>query len=149
MDASAGVWTVIYPPASPRPARSQDDAVVLRGDFYGARVLALSNLGWVGQRALLARQIDLRAEIIIASIPPGGEALSDSLLTAVHPALIIMDDGEPGSAVHAPDALRLRLEARRERVIWFHETGSIKLEFKPGRWKAVSADGRELARQAK
>ena len=148
-DAHAGPWAVLYPPAAPRPARSQDDAVVLRGDFNGARVLALSNLGWVGQRALLARQIDLHVDILIASIPSGGEAVSDSLLTAVHPALIILDDGEPGSAMHAPEALRSRLEARHECVIWFHETGSIKLEFKPGLWKAVSADGREVARQSK
>jgi len=145
-NAPAGPWTVLHPLATPRPARSQDDAVVLRGEFSGAKVLSLSALGWAGQRALLARKIDLRADMIIASVPPGGEALGDPLLDAIHSSLIVIMDGEPGSAIHAPEALRSRLETRRERLIWSHETGSIKFEFTPNSWKALSADGRELAR---
>jgi competence protein ComEC len=141
----AGGWEVLYPPAAPRPARAEDDAVVLRGEFYGTRVLLISNLGWAGQRGFLERNKNPRADVLIGALTPGGETLGDSLLNAVKPDLIIVDDGEPGSAMHAPDELRSRLGSRRGRALWFHETGSIKLEFKPGGWTAVSAQNHELA----
>jgi ComEC/Rec2-related protein len=146
--AQAGVWRVVYPPEGNRAARAEDDAVVLLGDLNRARVLLLSNLGRAGQHALLGRSENLAADILVAAVSAGGDSVIDSLLDAARPSLVVIVDGEPGSAQRAPEALRERFQSRAQAVLWTHETGSVQFKFAPGRWRALSADGRELARGA-
>ena len=67
---------------------------MLLGNFSGARVLLLSDLGRDGQSALLARTNDLRADIVIAGLPNEGEPLCDALLDAIQPKVIVIADSE-------------------------------------------------------
>ena len=74
--------------------RADDNALVLLGDFSGAKILLLSDLGRAGQSALLARTNDLRADIVIAGLPDEGEPLGDALLDAIQPKVIVIADSE-------------------------------------------------------
>ena len=84
----------MHPDAADDFAHADDAALVLLGNFYGTRVLLLSDLGRDGQSALLARTNDLRADIVIAGLPDEGEPLCDALLDAVQPKVIVVADSE-------------------------------------------------------
>jgi hypothetical protein len=106
----------------------------------------LSNLGREGQRAFLENNEEPRANLLVISIPPGSPPPLDALLRAIQPDEIMVDDGEPGAGFRAPESWHSQLRAWAGRTLWFHDTGSIKLEFKPGGWAAFAADHTELAR---
>src|SRR6185437_1632734 len=59
-------WTVLYPPRTNHFPRADDNAMVLRGEFLGTRLLLLSNLGRAGQSELVGHSSDLRADIVVA-----------------------------------------------------------------------------------
>src|SRR5205085_7202420 len=57
-----GVWTVLHPDPADHFPQADDNAVVLYGTINGARVLLLSDLGRLGQNALIEREPDLRTD---------------------------------------------------------------------------------------
>jgi hypothetical protein len=79
---TAGCWQVFWPAATNNFPRADDNALVLLGNFRGARILLLSDLSRTGQDALLSRTNDLRADIVVAGLPNEGEPLCDALLGA-------------------------------------------------------------------
>ena len=66
---AAGCWRVLHPDATNDFTRADDSAAVLLGNFPGAKILLLSDLGRAGQSALLSRTNDLHADIVIAGLP--------------------------------------------------------------------------------
>ncbi len=110
-DTLAG-WKVLHPEATDHFAQGDDNVVVLRGEFHGARILLLSDLGKLGQRSLLEREKDLRADIVIAGLPTQGEPLNEALLDAIQPRVIIIQDSEYPANRRASRALRERLAQR-------------------------------------
>ena len=99
---------------------------MLFGNFYGARVLLLSDLGRAGQSALLSRTNDLRADMVIAGLPDEGEPLCDALLDAVQPKVIVVADSEFPATRRASPKLRARLEQREIPVIYTRTAGAVK-----------------------
>src|SRR6185436_4037179 len=81
-------WSVLYPRADDKLPRADDKALVLRGDIRGTRVLLLPDLGSAGQEALIERNIDLRSDIVVSSVPDSGEPLTDPLLDHILPRAI-------------------------------------------------------------
>ncbi len=81
----AGCWKVLFPAATDDFSKSDDAALVLRGNFHGAKILLLDDLSRAGQSDLLGRTNDLRADIVIAGLPTEGEPLCDALIDAVQP----------------------------------------------------------------
>lgn len=136
-------WQVLHPTTDDHFAQADDSALVLRGDFSGATVLLLSDLGRPGQEALLKRGANLRADIVVTGLPERGEPISDALLDAVQPRLIIVADSEFPATKRASKALQTRLEQRGTPVIYTRETGAVALSLRNGRWQAV-ADGIRL-----
>src|SRR5207244_3306749 len=61
-----GSWQVLHPSAEDHFSQADDNALVLRGELRGTRVLLLSTLGKAGQNALASREPSLRAEIVVA-----------------------------------------------------------------------------------
>ena len=110
-DTFAG-WTVLHPEGTEKFPQADDNALVLRGEFTVTRVLLLSDLGKPGQRALLASGQDLRADIVVAGMPAQGEPLSDALLDAVKPRVIVVQDSDYPAQRRATEALRERLNQR-------------------------------------
>jgi len=138
-----GAWHVLHPREQDRFARADDAAIVLRGEVAGVRVLLLNDLGRPGQEALLRRTpaADLRADLVVAGLPVEGEPLSEGLLDAVQPKLIVLADNEHPATRRAPARLRERLAQRGVPLLCTRE-GAVLLDLHAGSWTARRADGR-------
>ncbi len=143
-DSLAG-WAVLHPAAADHFTQGDDNVVVLRGEFQGTRILLLSDLGKLGQRALLEREKDLRADIVIAGPPTQGEPLNDALLEAIHPRVIVIQDIEFPASRRASRALRDRLAQRHVPVFYTITSGSLSLRINPHGWELRTAEGQHLA----
>jgi ComEC/Rec2-related protein len=141
----AGGWRVLHPGAGESFAHADDAALVLRGNFYGTRVLLLSDLGRNGQSALLAHTNDLRADIVIAGLPDGGEPLCDALLEAVQPKAIVIADSEFPATRRASRELKQRLSERNVPVIYTRTAGAVKIVTRPDGWELQTMNGQTFA----
>ena len=142
-DRMAG-WEILHPAATDKFERADDNALVLRGEFHKLRVLLLSELGAAGQRALLARGGDLRADIVVAGLPEQGEPLSDDLLTAIQPRVIVLSDADFPASKRVKPALPARLSRNGATVLRLTETGTLTLRFKPDSFEVLTTEGRSL-----
>ena len=89
--------------------------------------MLLSDLGRDGQEELLGRGVDLKADVVVAGLPDRGEPLSDALLEAVEPRLIIVADSEFPATRRAPWGLRERLRRHGIPVVYGREAGAMTL----------------------
>ena len=137
-------WAVLHPEGTDRFAQADDNAIVLRGDLRGTRVLLLSDLGKPGQNALLEREPDLRAEIVVSGIPTQTQPLADSLLDTIQPRLIVISDSIYPATARASRNLRERLKARNIPVLFTSETGAVTILFGENKWEIQSASGRSI-----
>ncbi len=129
-----GPWTILHPEPADRFPQADDNALVLRGEIQGTRVLLLSDLGKPGQNALVQRTPDLRADIVIAGLPAQTEPLADALLDAIQPRLIIIADSTYPATGRASPPLRERVGHRQIPVLYTRETGAVTLAFRRGGW---------------
>jgi competence protein ComEC len=134
-------WTVLSPATTNPFPHADDNTLVLRGEFRGTRILLLSNLGGPGQEALLERNADLRADIVVAGLPEENEPIKDALLEAIRPRHIIIADSKLPAKRRASRALRERLEKRGVPVLCTSEMGAVKISIRRNGWEAVTADG--------
>ena len=142
-DSFAG-WQVLHPEREDGFGQAADNALVLRSELGGRRVLLLSDLGPSGQAALLARERDLQADLVVAGLPGQGEALSDDLLRAIKPRLILVTDDERPLSARAGDALKKRLQACGAEVLYTSELGAVTLALRPDRLRVESVKHGEL-----
>jgi competence protein ComEC len=142
--AVTGCWQVLHPGAGSNFPRADDNALVLRGDYSGARILLLSDLGRDGQGALLDRTNDLRADIVIAGLPDAGEPLGDALLAAIQPRVIVIADSELPATRRAGSELKERLAGRNVPVIYTRTTGAVTILARPDDWELRTMDGQEF-----
>ena len=136
-----GSWTVLHPADSDRFGRADDGALVFSGTFSGSRVLLLSDLGRTGQDVLLERTPDLRADIVVTGLPSQGEPLSEALLDAIQPRLIVVADSEYPASERATTKLKDRLAQRNTPVIYTRAAGAVTIEFTRSGWEARAMDG--------
>jgi len=139
-DTVAG-WTVRHPGPTDNFPHADDNALVLRGTFYGATLLLLSDLGREGQSALLNRTNELAADVVVASPPVQGEPLCEPLLKAIRPRLIIIADAEYPVPRRAGEKLKQRLADTGIPVIYTRDSGAVTLTARPGSWEAQSMAG--------
>ena len=143
-DALAG-WWVLHPDSAVSFSHADDNALVLRGQFYGTTLLLLSDLGREGQDALLNRTNDLHADVVIASPPSHGEPLCNALIQAIHPRLIVVVDAEYPITRRAGTMLKARLAKTGIPVIYTRTGGAVTLALKPDGWEATTMQGRAFA----
>lgn len=136
-----GTWTVLHPDAGDRFPQADDNTLVLHGTFGNTRVLLLSDLGRLGQAALLERLPPLRADIVVTGLPSQSEALSDTLLDALQPKIIIVADSEFPASERAGPKLYDRLARRGIPVIYTRLTGTAVLELRGNRWEIRTMNG--------
>jgi competence protein ComEC len=122
-------WAVFHPDTADHFPKADDNALVLRAEIDGTKVLLCSDLGRLGQSALIARNADLRADILVTGLPTGSEPVSDALLRAVQPRVIIVADSEYPASERADRKLKERLEKKKIPVIYTRAAGAITLEF--------------------
>lgn len=139
-------WTVLHPEATDRFPRADDNALVLRATPGGWRVVLLSDLGRAGQEALLAREADLRADLVITGLPAADEPLGPPLLEALQPRLVIVADDQRPISARAGPALRARLGRAPFRTLFTSDTGAVTLRITPREWRVEDVDGRCLQR---
>lgn len=146
----AGPFTILYPGPDDHLTRAEDETLVFRADINGTRVLLLSDLGHAGQNDLLndaflaGKTNDLRADIVVSGLPAENEPLSDALLDAVQPKLIVIADSERPAPRKAGAKLKERLARRNVPVIYESESDSVTLVIRPGHWKARAMDGTKV-----
>lgn len=138
---SAGPWRVLHPDPADKFSRGDDNALVLRGDFSGVRLLLLSDLGRQGQEVLLNREPDLRADIVVAGLPEQGEPVKDSLLDRLQPKLLIVADSEYPAPRRASEQLRARLAQRNFPVCYTRLSGAVTMKFGRHGCEISAADG--------
>ena len=135
-----GPWTVLYPDPARHFPVADDNALVLRAEINGVRILLCSDLGHAGQNALFDRNLsnDLRADIVVAGIPFKTEPLSDALLDAIQPRVIII-----ANSIKQPVTLELRDRLNRRNIPIFYTSKSdaVTLTIRPGHWEARGMDG--------
>ncbi len=143
-----GDWTVLHPDAQYRFPDADDNAIVLRGEFHGVRVLLCSDLGRPGQRVLLERENDLRAEVVVCGIPARGEPLIDALLDAVQPRVIIVSASEVPAQERATKELRERLGRRGIPVFYTSDDGAVTVTLRPKVWEIRAMSGKSFSATA-
>jgi beta-lactamase superfamily II metal-dependent hydrolase len=90
---------------------------------------------------LLERTPDLRADIVVTGLPVQHEALSDALLDAIQPRVIIVADSEFPAAERASAKLRERLARRKVPVLYTRSTGTAIIEWHKGDWEVRTMSG--------
>jgi ComEC/Rec2-related protein len=140
---TAGCWQVLHPDATDNFEHADDASLVQSGNFYGTRVLLLSDLGREGQSALLSRTNNLRADIVIAGLPDEGEPLCDALLDAAQPKVIVIADSEFPATRRAGPKLRARLEQRGIPVICTRTAGAVTISLRPDGWELRTMAGQK------
>jgi len=139
--SSIADWAVLHPQSSDRFPQADDNAVVLRGELEGVRILLMSDLGKPGQNALMERTNDLRADIVVAGVPTQTEPLADALLDEIQPTLIIITDSEFPATQRASRKVMERLQQRDVPVFYTRESGAVTLTLRRGRWEARTMSG--------
>ncbi len=115
------------------------------GDFRGARILLLSDLGRAGQDELLSETNDLRAEVVVAGLPDAGEPLCNALIDAVRPKVIVIADSEFPAARRAGRTLKERLAQTGVPVIYTRTAGAVTMVANKGGWKIRTMEGQKFA----
>jgi competence protein ComEC len=135
-----GKWTVLHPGAGEKFSAGDDGALVLHGILGGVRVLLVSDLGPVGQAALLASGADLRSDIVVTGLPTKGEALGEEFLERVGAKLVVVGDSADVWQERARDDLLARLEKSGAMVVSTARMGGISILFPSGGvWRIESA----------
>jgi competence protein ComEC len=135
-------WSVLYPGARDQFAAADELSLALQRSLHGHSVLLLSALGRDGQKLLMTRHPELRAEIVVAGLPARDEPLDEPLLDMLQPRLIIIADSEFPATRQATAKLRERLARRAAaRVLYCREAGSLTLLIRPGGWEVLDAGG--------
>lgn len=134
-----GCWRVLHPAAADKFPQADDASLVLLGQFYNTRVLLLGDLGRLGQEALMRRNPDLRADIVVTGLPEGGEALCDGLIEAIQPRLIIVADSEFPATQRASHSLRERLAQPGIPVLYTRDVNAVTLIVRSDDWGAQAA----------
>jgi ComEC/Rec2-related protein len=143
-DSTTNCWQVLWPPATNNLTRADDNALVLRGDFSGIRILLLSDLSHAGQNALLSSTNDLQADIVIAGLPNEGEPLSDALADAIHPQVIVIADSEFPVPRRASAKLKERLEQKGIPILYTRDSGAVKITVNNAGWMVQTMDGQKF-----
>jgi competence protein ComEC len=144
-----GAWTMLHPDARDRFPEADDNAIVLRGEFKGVRVLFCSDLGRPGQRTLREREHNLRAGVVVAGIPANSEPLGDALLDDVQPRVMIISASEVPSQERATKDLRARLERRGVPVFYTSDDGAVTITLRSTTWEVRTMSGKRFAPDAK
>ncbi|HZM03512.1 MAG TPA: ComEC/Rec2 family competence protein [Candidatus Saccharimonadales bacterium] len=141
---NVGQWSVLHPPLSSHFTQADDNALVFWREINGHSILLLSTLGRAGQDSLMEHYQNLRADIVVASLPARDEPLSEPLLGLLHPKLIIVVDSELPATRRASSQLRDRLARHNAPVVYCHDEGAVKLNLGRNQWSLQNASGERL-----
>lgn len=137
-------WQILHPAREDQFTTADDNALVLSRVAGGVRLLLLSDLGRHGQRALLERGGNLRADVVVAGIPREAEPLGDALLAALGPQLIILTAAEFPAPERVKPATRQRLLDSGRQILFTTDCGTVSLRIKDASIQVRAMDGTRL-----
>jgi competence protein ComEC len=138
-------WQILSPAATNNFPRADDNALVLLGNFSGAKILLLSDLGRAGQNELLSQTNDLRADIVVAGLPNEGEPLCNTLLDAIQPKIIVIADSEFPADRRASRELKERLAQSKIPVIYTRDSNAATILVNRSSWGLRTMDGQKFS----
>jgi ComEC/Rec2-related protein len=124
--------SVLYPPGDIDRPDADDEALVLLAEMDGLRVLMMSDAGFIAERWLLERGVNLRADVLVKGVhsrdPSGGRAF----LEAVKPSAVVCgyDAFLPESGI--PSSLEADLKRLGARLFRMDQTGGVTLRLLEG-----------------
>jgi competence protein ComEC len=140
-----GLWTVLHPEADDHFPQADDNTLVFSSTIHGSRVLLVSDLGSLGQKTLLERSPDLKADIVITGLPTRPEPINDSFLEVVQPRLIIVVDSEYPVSERASPKLMARLARSNIPVLYTRIAGATTIEWDKSEWKLHTMEGTKMS----
>jgi competence protein ComEC len=140
-----GCWRMIYTGATSHFSHADDEALVMRGNFYGTKILLLSDLSLVGQTALLERSTNLNADIVITGLPDESEPLCNPLLAAINPKIVVVADSKFPAYRRAPRRLQARLARKNVPVIYTRKSGAVTIVARADGWNLRTMDGQTFS----
>jgi ComEC/Rec2-related protein len=140
---------VLFPPRTFSSPIADDQAYVIRV-LVGpaASILFMSDSGVKTEQALLARDLDLRSDIVIKGQHRSGQSGSEAFLDAVRPRLIIASSRDFPDHERISDAWAEELQERGIKLFRQDETGAVTLRFHHDSWEAQSYFTGEIFRSA-
>ena len=136
-----GYWEVLHPALGEDYSRSSDDALVLVGEFHGVRILLMSDLGGEGRQALIKRDIDLRADVLVVSVPDRSSVLGLGMLRLVQPKVVLVHDCDFPVTERAPTDWLKEIRSSGAQVFSVRKLGGIRLTVKPDDWRLEDSQG--------
>ena len=126
---------------------ADDQALVVQLTLPGnRRVLLMSDSGQATENALLARQADLRSDLLIKGQHHSGVSGSPEFLAAVQPQAIIATARESVENQRIKDDWAEMVKARGIRLLRQDKTGAVRVRFFNDHWEATSFLGDETFR---
>lgn len=116
---------VLFPPASWKASVADDQALVLRLECRGWRVLMMSDAGFVTEKALLASGLDLRADVLVKGRHGSDFSGLPEFVNAVKPAALIYTNCRFPEGERAPDSWRDRMAAKGIMIFDQAKTGGV------------------------
>src|SRR5439155_204250 len=122
----------LHPPAGFVSPSTDDQASVLQITVAeSAKVLYVSDSGYLTENALLASGENLRSDILIKGQHRSGNSGSEQFLDAVRPQLIIATSRDFPQHERISDEWAERVQARGIKLFRQDETGAVELRFRP------------------
>lgn len=95
------------------------------------------------------REVDLRADIVVAGLPYQGEPLCDALLARIQPQAVVVVDSEFPAPERASPQLRERLTHGGIPVLCTRETGAVQIALHRSHWRLATMRGDRLTATAR
>lgn len=127
---------VLFPPRGFAAAMADDQTLVVQLSVRTAKILFVSDSGYVTEKALLGSKLDLRSDILIKGQHHSGNSGLDTFLDAVRPRLIIATSRDFPQQERIRDEWAERVRAKGIKLFRQDETGAVQLEFNPNDWEA-------------
>jgi competence protein ComEC len=140
---------VLFPPRSFSSPVADDQAFIVRLLVGPASsILFMSDSGIKTEQALMARDSDLRSDIVIKGQHHSGESGSDAFLDAVHPRLIIATSRDFPTHERITESWAENLQKHGIKLLRQDETGAVTLYFRRDSWEAQAYVTGEIFRSA-
>ena len=90
---------------------------------------------------MAGRDDDLRAEVLVVSLPDRSPPVDLGFVKMVQPRVIVVQDAEFPNTEQAPAQWLARLRASGAQVISIRQTGGVRLSIWPGGWQLENSGG--------
>jgi ComEC/Rec2-related protein len=130
---------ILFPLLDSRARMADDQALVVQLTLSGnTRVLLTSDSGQATETGLLARQADLRSDLLIKGQHHSGVSGTPEFLAAVRPHAIIATARESAENQRIKEDWAERVKASGTKLLRQDKTGAVRVRFFTDHWEATS-----------